>query len=191
MGNGMRELPDARRGVRGETGSMKVLVTAGTKHGATAEIAAAIGDVLEADGLAVDVCAPDDVAAVDEYDAVVLGSAVYVGSWVDSAKRFVDRNEHALVAKPVWIFSSGPIGNPPKPVEDAAVDVSGIVDAIEPREHRVLSGRVDTSTLGFGERAVLAAVRAKEGDYRDWPAIDAWAREIAAALRVTREAAAG
>jgi menaquinone-dependent protoporphyrinogen oxidase len=162
---------------------MRVLVTAGTKHGATAEIAAAIGRGLEADGIVVDVRAPDDLESVDAYDAVVLGSAVYVGHWVEAAQRFVERHEDALVEKPVWIFSSGPIGDPPKPAGDAAVDVSGVVEAIEPRDHKVLSGKVDKSTLGFGERAVLTAVRAKEGDYRDWPAIDAWAREIAAALR--------
>jgi menaquinone-dependent protoporphyrinogen oxidase len=41
---------------------------------------------------------------------------------------------------------------------------------------------IDRSPLGFGERAVVRAVRAAEGDYRDWAAIDAWAQEIASSL---------
>jgi menaquinone-dependent protoporphyrinogen oxidase len=61
---------------------MKVLVTAATKHGATGEIAQAIGDVLRDQGLDPTVLEPEQVDAVDGYDAVVLGSAVYAGHWL-------------------------------------------------------------------------------------------------------------
>ena len=95
---------------------MKVLVTAATKHGATAEIAATIGEVLRGEpGLDATVVPAEEVATVDGYDAVVLGSAVYAGHWLASAKELVDRAGGALAGKPVWLFSSGPIGDPPKP----------------------------------------------------------------------------
>ena len=65
---------------------MKVLVTAATKHGATAEIAAAIGEVLGGEpGLDAAVIPPEQVATIDGYDAVVLGSAVYAGHWLATA----------------------------------------------------------------------------------------------------------
>jgi Flavodoxin domain len=75
---------------------MKVLVTAASKHGATAEIASVIAALLEAEHIAVDVLAPEQVDNVAGYDAVVLGSGVYAGHWLKPAKRFVDRHESEL-----------------------------------------------------------------------------------------------
>ena len=105
---------------------MRVLVTAATKYGATGEIAQAIGAVLSERGLDTTVASPEQVQAIDDYDAVVLGSAVYAGHWLTPAKEFVDRCRDALAARPVWLFSSGPIGDPPKPEEDP-VDVAEIL----------------------------------------------------------------
>jgi hypothetical protein len=94
---------------RRDEGAMKVLVTAATKHGATAEIAAAIGEVLGGEpGLDAAVIPPEQVATIDGDDAVVLGSAVYAGHWLAAAKELVDRAGDALAGKPVWLFSSGP-----------------------------------------------------------------------------------
>jgi len=87
---------------------MKVLVTAATKHGATAEIAAAIGEVLGGEpGLDAAVIPPEQVATIDGYDAVVLGSAVYAGHWLAAAKELVDRAGDALAGKPVWLSRAG------------------------------------------------------------------------------------
>ena len=162
---------------------MKVLVAAASRYGATAGIADAIGEGLEGAGLEVTVAEVDAVASVDAYDAVVLGSAVYAGRWLKAARKFVKRNRDALLASRVWIFSSGPVGDPPEPVAEEAVDVSGIIEAVEPEEHRVFAGRLDKEQLTFGERAIVVAVRSPEGDYRDWGDVGSWARAIAAALQ--------
>jgi len=161
---------------------MTVLVTAGSRHGATYEIAEAIGRRLEQEGVEVDVKRPQEVDSVDGYDAVVLGGATYIGGWVKEAREFARAHAAELAEKPVWVFSSGPLGEPPKPDPDKAVDVAEVVAILRAREHRLFSGRLDMSALGLGERAVVAAVRAPEGDFRDWPALDAWAHEIATAL---------
>jgi menaquinone-dependent protoporphyrinogen oxidase len=161
---------------------MKVLVTAATKHGATAEIAAAIGEALRGEhGLDAAVVPPEEVATVDSYDAVVLGSAVYAGHWLAAAKELVDRAGGALAGKPVWLFSSGPVGDPPKPEEDP-VDVAEIVAATRAREHRVFAGKLVKRQLGFGERAIVVALRVPEGDFRDWAEIKGWASQIAESL---------
>jgi menaquinone-dependent protoporphyrinogen oxidase len=111
---------------------MKVLVTAATKYGATAEIAQAIGDTLRDHGLDPTVIPPQQVDSLDGYDAVVLGSAVYAGHWLKPARELVDRAGH-LADRPVWLFSSGPVGDPPKPEEDP-VDVAEILTATAARE---------------------------------------------------------
>jgi hypothetical protein len=40
----------------------------------------------------------------------------------------------------------------------------------------------DKALLGFGERAVVTAMRAPTGDFRDWDAVAAWADAIAVEL---------
>ena len=161
---------------------MKVLVAAASKHGATSEIAARIGSELGVRGVETVVADPGDIDSLDGIGAVVLGSAVYAGHWLASAKDFVDRFEPALSTDPVWIFSSGPIGDPPKPDEDP-VDVTDIQRRTSAIEHRLFAGRLDKTKLGFAERAVVAALRAPVGDFRDWDAITGWAADIAAAAR--------
>ena len=161
---------------------MKILVTAASKHRSTEEIARAIAEVLEENGLQVVVSSPEKVRSVDEYDAVVLGSAVYAGHWMKEAKELVDRLGAALAQRSVWLLSSGPIGDPPKPEEDP-VDVAEVMDRTGAREHRVFAGKLVKRGLSFGEKAIVLALRAAEGDFRDWDEIRSWAAEIAEAVR--------
>jgi menaquinone-dependent protoporphyrinogen oxidase len=168
-----------------EDPALNVLVSAASRHGATVEVAATIGEALRTAGLQVFVLAPDEVDRLDGYDAAVLGSAVYVGRWLEPARDLVERHKVALSRIPVWLFSSGPIGDPLKPAEDPA-DAAPLAALVGARAHRTFAGCVDRGRLSFGERAVMAAVRAPEGDYRAWDAIEAWAQDIAAALLVER-----
>ncbi len=160
---------------------MNVLVTAASKHGATAEIAGAIGRVLAEHGHVAAVLPPEEVTHVDDFDAVVIGSAVYAGHWLKPAKELIERSQDRLVSMPVWTFSSGPIGDPPKPDEDP-VDVADVLSAVNTTEHELFSGKLDIEKLGFAERAITKALRAPDGDFRDWDAISAWAAYIAKSL---------
>jgi len=159
---------------------MRVLVTAATKYGATGEIAEAIGQELRERGLDATVGPPEEAGNVDGYDAVVLGSAVYAGHWLKAARELVDRQRDALAARPVWLFSSGPVGDPPKPEEDP---VAGLVAATGARDHRVFAGRLLRKQLGFADKAIAVALQVPDGDFRDWTAIREWAAGIADALR--------
>jgi len=160
---------------------MNVLVTVASKHGATSEIGDAIARTLARAGIGAVVLPPGKVTSLDRYDAVILGSAVYAGRWLDEAKRFVERQHEALARRPVWLFSSGPVGDPPVPDTDS-VDVAALRELTGARDHRTFSGKLDRSGLGFGERAIVRVVRAAEGDYRPWPEIEQWANESADAL---------
>jgi menaquinone-dependent protoporphyrinogen oxidase len=161
---------------------MKVLVSVASRHGASFEIAEAISATLAGAGFQTAVLPPDAVTSIEGYDAVVLGSSVYVGHWMDSATSFVERFGDEIRRLPVWIFSSGPLGHEPTP-EDEPADVAEIVAATGAREHRVFAGQVDRSRLGLGEKVLLTAVRAPEGDFRPWEEIRAWASGIAAELK--------
>lgn len=82
----------------------------------------------------------------------------------------------------MFLFSSGPVGEPPKPEEDP-VDAAPMVEACAAREHVVFAGKIDRKRLGFGEKAIVLALRAPEGDFRDWNAVRVWAAGIADRLR--------
>ncbi len=133
-------------------------------------------------GVASDVRRVEDVDGLDRYDAVVLGSAVYLGNWMDAAKRFVEAHKEALAARTVWLFSSGPLGDPPHPTQEHAVQIGEIAALTGAREHRLFTGRLEKHRLSFGERTVVRAVRAPEGDFRDWDDVAEWSRAIAHAL---------
>ncbi len=163
---------------------MHVLVTAASRHGATIEIASAIGRELELAGHSVAVTRPEAVGSLDGYDAVVLGSAVYMGRWLEPSRQLVDRLRDGFATRPVWLFSSGPAGDPPKPEGDPS-DVPALLEATHARGHRVFAGVIARRNLGLGEKAMTAALRVPDGDYRPWPEIQSWARSIAAALKET------
>jgi menaquinone-dependent protoporphyrinogen oxidase len=158
-------------------------VTAASRHGATHEIAEAIARGLRERGVEADAHPVESLESLDGYGAFGVGSAVYVGRWLEPARELVETQAATLAAAPVWLFSCGPLGPPDalKPDGDP-VDVEELVKTAQPVEHRVFAGRLDRKLLSFGEKALVIAVRAPEGDFRDWDAIDAFAGDIAERL---------
>ena len=164
---------------------MRALVTAASRHGSTDEIAEALAGALRDNGAEVDLIEPAAVHEITDYDTIVLGSAIYLGHWMKDAKSFAERFADALRLRQVWLFSSGPVGDNDPPVGDPA----GIPDLLKMTgavEHRLFSGKLDRSELGFGERVAVRAVHAPEGDYRDWNAVRDWAEVILGTPRYTR-----
>jgi menaquinone-dependent protoporphyrinogen oxidase len=162
---------------------MRVLVTAASRHGATTAIAETITRVLADEGLQAEWRRPEEIETFDGYDAVVLGSAVYVGRWLPAAMELAKAHEAALRQRPVWLFSSGPLGTPDAKPEGDPEGVAELSEAINARAHRIFPGRVDRSQLSLTEKIVVRAVRAPVGDFRDWPAVESWARGIAGQLQ--------
>jgi menaquinone-dependent protoporphyrinogen oxidase len=163
-----------------------VLVTAASRHGATAEIAEAIGKTLTEHGLAATVAPPGDVGTVDSYDAVIIGSAVYTGHWLDAAKDLVHRHRSSLAARPVWLFSSGPVGDPSGKLAQGMgkdpVELPEIRAVAAAKDHQMFSGKLDRASLNPVQRAVLLAFPGLNGDFRDWRKITNWADSIAGQL---------
>ena len=162
---------------------MKILVTVASKHGSTTEIAEAIKVELVQYGHDACVVSVEELETVEGYDAVVLGSAIYLGQWMKPAKEFATRQEASLKTLPVWLFSSGPVGDPAKP-EDPADRRQGdkLAETLAARGHMVFHGKVDRDNLSLAERAIVRMAKAPNSDQRDWSEIRSWAGEIAAEL---------
>jgi menaquinone-dependent protoporphyrinogen oxidase len=164
-----------------------VLVTYASRSGSTTEIANKIAEVLRSKGENVTVQPVTGVTDLNAYNAVVLGSAVYMGHWMKEAVEFLETHEDALATRPVWIFSSGPTGP-----GDAVERMHGwrfpeaqqaIAERIKPHEIVLFHGKIDIHDLNFGEKIMIRALGAPTGDFRDWNAITAWAEGIAQVLR--------
>jgi len=178
---------------------MKILVAYASRTGSTKGIAEFIGDKLRGRGIQVDVQEVHDVRNPGDYDAFVIGSAVYMFHWVKEARQFVSRNRTLLSSRPVWLFSSGPVGPQAKVSEGRDLrDVSGpkeideLREMAKPRDHRVFFGALFGdrlgSTLGFTYKLIRRSKAAREsmpeGDYRDWKDIEVWASSITRALNI-------
>jgi menaquinone-dependent protoporphyrinogen oxidase len=158
----------------------RVLVAFGSKHGATADIATWIGDGLREQGLPVDVRKASDVDDVEPYGAVVLGGSVYMGRWDATARHFARRHQRALRARPVWLFSSGPLDDSADHGEvTLAPAAARATRRVGAREHVTFGGRLAPDATGPMMRAM-----AKEhaGDWRNPDRVRAWAHRIAAEL---------
>ena len=165
---------------------IKVLVAYATKKGATAEIAEEIGRVLQQASLLTDILPIDRVTDLSPYKAVILGSAVYIGQWQKKAAAFLQANEEKLAELPVWLFSSGPTGKG-DPVQlmngwRFPKALQSIADRIHTRDIAVFHGVLDLKKLNLVEKWMIKNVKAPLGDFRDWEAINAWARSISDAL---------
>jgi menaquinone-dependent protoporphyrinogen oxidase len=168
---------------------VRVLVVVASRHGSTAEIGAALAHALHdcaagrsagLVGVAVPVEQHPDPAP---FDAVVVGSAVYAGRWLESAREYAATHAGLLRTRPTWLFSSGPIGEPPFP-PDEPHDVAPLGQLLGARGHAVFPGRLDPARLSVGERAMVTAMRAPVGDFRDWAAVRAWGADLARAIGV-------
>jgi menaquinone-dependent protoporphyrinogen oxidase len=165
-----------------EVAKMTVLVAYASKHGSTQGIAERIAEKLRQLGKEAEVRPLDAVEDPGSYEALVIGSAIYYGSWMKEATEWVHRNQAVLAQRPVWLFSVGPLGTEVKDAEQQPKEMAEFQQAIWPREQRVFFGVLDHHRLSFAERMVVKAVRAPEGDFRDWEAIEVWAESIAREL---------
>jgi len=183
----------------------RVLIAYGSRHGATRGIAERIAHVLEREGIDSLVKPADRIEIIEDVDAFVIGSGVYMGSWLKEPLEFLERESHLLASKPTWLFSSGPLKgstkNDPRadPLESALGPSEGpgsgghrrvaeLAAVIGVREHRVFYGAFDPADppKAMSERLVRMMPGSKgilpPGDFRDWENVEAWAREIATRL---------
>ncbi|RSM85302.1 flavodoxin [Kibdelosporangium aridum] len=159
----------------------RVLVAYATKMGSTYEIAEAIGKEIASTGDEVTVLPVQDVLDVSYYDAVVLGSALYMFRWRKEAVAFLRRFREELTARPVWLFHSGPLEENADQPQKTPTAVARLVVDIGAEEPVTFGGRIEPATAkGFMAKRMAKGPMA--GDYRNWDQIHEWAREVARSL---------
>jgi len=177
---------------------MKVLVAYATKHGSTRGIAERIAETLTQEGVDTTLVDVRQAPPAEQFDAFVIGGAAYMYHWLKEAAEYVRENASTLAHRPTWLFTSGPIGTDlvdkqgrdvletSKPKEFAEFE-----ESIKPRDLHVFFGAYDPDAppIGLAEKVGTLFIRSgvvKEalpaGDFRDWPHIEGWARDIARQL---------
>jgi menaquinone-dependent protoporphyrinogen oxidase len=167
---------------------MRLLIAVSSKHGSTRDIAGTIAATIRDAGIEVELADASDVESVVPFDGVIIGSAVYMGRWMGPARALVQGSVEALRTRPVWLFSSGPMG---RDIVDPADSAEGLrlLELVGGRDHRLFAGKADRDDFGFLERTIMRMVKEPYGDHRDWRAIRDWATSIVRELTAATAAA--
>ena len=165
--------------------SATVLVAYATNYGSTLEVAEAVAAVLREDGIAVEVKPAKDIRSLAEYGAVVLGAPLIMYHWHKDALQFLSRHREALETRPVAIFALGPVRVPrdEKEWQDSRAQLDKELAKhpwLKPIAVEILGGKFDPKKLSFPLN--VFAGKEPASDARDWEAIRAWARDLAAKL---------
>jgi menaquinone-dependent protoporphyrinogen oxidase len=140
-----------------------------------------VADELGAEGFTVEVVPAGIVRSVQDYDAVIVGGALYAMRWHKDARRFVRRHVHDLRKRPVYLFSSGPLDDSATEKEIPPVKgVKKLLGDIGARGHVTFGGRLAADAKGFPASAMA---NKNAGDWRDADHVRTWVRTIAPALR--------
>jgi menaquinone-dependent protoporphyrinogen oxidase len=154
-----------------------VLVAYASKRGGTREIAEAIAETMLNEGVDVELADAAEVRDVSGYDAVIIGGALYMSRWHRAARKLVTHNTDALRARPVWLFSSGPLDASATEHElPPTHQVENLIDLVGARGHIVFGGRLARDATGF---PAAAMAKKMAGDWREWHQIRGWARQVA------------
>jgi len=177
------QLPSTKIG----DGMSKVLVVYGTKTGCTTGVAERIGAALAEAGATVEVQAAENAGDPSTYDAVVVGSGIRMSQWHEPVRTWVAQHADALKGLPTAFYLAClTLANEPEKIDEVRAYLDPVIEqtGIEPVALGTFAGWYEPKKFSFLERTILKAMKAPQGDFRDWDAIDAWARETADKLGV-------
>jgi menaquinone-dependent protoporphyrinogen oxidase len=162
----------------------KILIVHASKKGSTEEIARAIAQELEAANTAVEVAGMEGATVGEDVQAVVIGAPVYAGHVVPAVMKFVAGNRPRLEKIPIAAFAVGiaPVLPQAGPVEKLLEELKKALAPLAPVAITMFAGKLDPGKLSFSERTMVKILKVPTGDFRDWEAIRAWAREVAKVL---------
>jgi len=160
----------------------RILVAYATKAGATAEVATRIGQTLSAKNIPVDVMPIKKVTDLSAYSAVVLGSAIRMGSLLPAVTKFVQENQATLQQKSfsVFITCMTLVTDTEEKRKEASAYLDPLRAVVKPAHEGLFAGVLDPKKLALLERWIMNALKTPAGDFRNWDQINAFAESLAA-----------
>ncbi len=171
----------------------KVLVAYEIGSGSTEEVADFIGNILFQDGNIVEIKNIRDEIDLTSYDSIIIGSTIRYDNWMSNARKFVKNNQEILSKIPVAFFFtclvlSRKTDKTIRKAKGYSDKLYDIAPRVKPISVGGFAGVLDYSKISLVPRLILKLylvilrvkedVRVKEGDYRDWNAINSWVKSI-------------
>ena len=160
-----------------------ILIGYATRYGATREIASHISNVLRSYGANTTLSAAEDIISIRDYDAVIIGSAIYHNNWLPEANELIESQQEDLSNKPFWIFSDGPIQDMPPGQHWYPPNLKPLMTSIHPQDTALFAGKNNPDTLNINDWLTNPDLRDNPNDYRDWQDITRWTHNIAQYLQ--------
>jgi menaquinone-dependent protoporphyrinogen oxidase len=172
---------DSSYGQNNTTGK-RILVTYATRAGSTVDVAAAIGEKLAARGFSVDIKPVKEKPAISGYQAVLVGSAIRMGSWLPEAVDFVKTNAAALQQVPLAYFTVHANNRDDSEASRTArlAYLKDVRSLVQSKAEGFFAGKIDPATLSLLDQMILKMVKSEVGDFRDFTKIRAWAQTVLA-----------
>lgn len=154
---------------------MTTMVVVASKHGSTAEIGERIASTLNSRGVRAHVKSVDEAEAwLYETDNVVVGMPVYQQKLSSAGTLFLQSNRSELLGKPMFLFA---VGGGPR----LSPELTKQLKSFPHREVAYFRGAITKDRLGFLEKLQLRLMHIPmDVDYRDWVAVEDWARGLVA-----------
>jgi menaquinone-dependent protoporphyrinogen oxidase len=165
----------------------RLLVAYASRFGSTFEVAKAIAAVLVQEGARVETLQVKSATALNSYDGVIVGGAIQYDKWMAEAAEFVRTHQEILCSLPVaYFFTCLTLSKQSEKAQRQAMAYGAKLCALVPRVAPVdvgaFAGVLSYRKLPFFMRllakGVFAVLGVEEGDYRDWDAINAWAKGV-------------
>jgi menaquinone-dependent protoporphyrinogen oxidase len=120
------------------------------------------------------------------YNAVIIGGPIYMGKMIGDVGKFVSRHYNELMNLPVagFIVGLAPVSKDPLSIMNAEKVLLASLAPLQPVVITAFAGRLDPEKLSWFQNWITKKVKSPVGDFRDWTAIAAWAKELPVQLKV-------
>ena len=168
----------------------RVLFAFATNYGSTYRVAEVIAEVLSAEGFKVDLKFADNVTGdLTKYDAVILGSNIYIENWSEKAVAFLEQYKTELASKKVAYYCVCGIlgmdlgGKEEEYAENYIKKLSDSFPEIVPKDSAVFAGAVDYRILNVKDWWLLHLMFMPRGNWTDYAAVVSWAYDVSDKLK--------
>lgn len=169
----------------------RVLVAYASKYGSTQEVAEAVAETLQENGLTVDIEPMKKVKDLEGYAVVVLGAPLYMLHLHTDARSFLSKHRKALKKRRVAVFALGPFHDKENEWEEVREQLDKELakfPELAPIAVQIFGGKFDPENLRFPDNLIASLPASPLHnmpaiDVRDWTAIRDWANKLAMQLQ--------